>query len=57
MKSVPPYAVGLLALVLGWLMLSAGVYELAGRGWALICASVPFVFLAVVIFRGLAHAE
>ncbi|SMP71907.1 hypothetical protein [Noviherbaspirillum suwonense] len=57
MKSLPPYAFGLLALVLGWLLLGAGVFLLAGLGWALLCASVPFIGFALVIFRGLTRAE
>ena len=56
-KPIPPYAVGLLALALGWSLLSAGVYLLAGIGWALLSASVPFITLALVLFRGLTRAE
>jgi hypothetical protein len=56
MKNLPPYAVGLLALVLGWSLLAAGVYLLAGPGWALISSAPPFVVFAAVIFRGISRA-
>jgi hypothetical protein len=56
MKYLPPYAIGLLALVLGWSLLAAGVYVLAGLGWALVAGAAPFIVFAVVIFRGVARA-
>ncbi|MGI4846843.1 MAG: hypothetical protein ACRYGK_01705 [Janthinobacterium lividum] len=56
MKFLPPYAVGLLALALGWSLVAAGVFLLAGLGWALISGAAPFVVLAIVIFRGIARA-
>lgn len=52
-----PIYFGMIALLLGWLLACAGVFLLAGLGWSLLCASVPFVGFALVIFRGLTRAE
>jgi hypothetical protein len=46
-------ALGLLAI--GSSMAVAGVFILAGTGWALIAGSVPIVLLALTIFRGMKH--
>lgn len=42
-----------LLLVIGTGLTVAGVYELAGRGWAFIAGAVPCLALAAVILRGL----
>ena len=43
----------LILLVLGASMAVAGVYILAGTGWALIAGAVPVILLALTIFRGM----
>lgn len=45
--------VGVSALSVGVVLLVAGVFVLAGIGWALIALAVPCLGLAAVIFRGL----
>ncbi len=52
-----PIYFGMIALLLGWMLAGAGVLLLAGLGWALLCVSVPFIGVALVIFRGLTRAE
>lgn len=53
MKKIPPPAVASVALLTGIGLLVSGVFVLAGLGWALLAAAVPFFTLAGVIFRGL----
>jgi hypothetical protein len=53
---LPSYAIAVLALLAGWCLLGAGVYLLAGLGWSLVCAAVPFIVLSLILFRGLVHA-
>ena len=44
------------SLLLGAGMAVAGVYVLAGLGWALLSGSAPFLLLFVVLARGLIRA-
>jgi hypothetical protein len=53
---LPPVAAALLALFAGWGLACAGVYLLAGLGWVLVFAGVPFVVVSLILFRGLIHA-
>lgn len=48
--------VGVLAVLIGWALVSGGVYLLAGTAWTLIVASVPFLIFAFFLFRGLIRA-
>ncbi len=52
-----PYLVVGLALLLAFALLIAGIYLLAGLGWALIASAGSLSLLAVVILRGLAYAK
>lgn len=47
----------LLSVALGAALLVAGVYDLAGRGWALVAGAAVSSAIGVVILRGLIHAE
>lgn len=40
-------------LICGLVLVVAGVYVLAGLGWALLAAAAPFLMLSAVIVRGL----
>lgn len=42
-------------LVVGIGLAVAGVYVLAGLGWALIAGSVPLVCCGLILFRGLSR--
>lgn len=53
MKKLSPIAVTLLLLVVGMGFLVAGVYLLAGLGWALLVVAVPFLASAGILIRGL----
>lgn len=39
----------------GLSLMVCGVFLLAGLGWALVAAAVPFLFLPAIIIRGSAH--
>ncbi|SFU81768.1 hypothetical protein SAMN04489707_102361 [Paenacidovorax caeni] len=52
-----PILIAFLALGLGAALCIAGVYLLAGLGWALIAGSVPLLVLAAIILRGLQRAQ
>lgn len=52
-----PILIALLAVVLGAGLAIAGVYLLAGPGWALIAGAVPPLLLALIILRGLHRAK
>lgn len=51
--SVSPPSVAVVSFVAGSSLAVAGVYQLAGPGWALIAGSVPLLLLSVVLIRGL----
>lgn len=53
MRWIPPSAIGVLAVLVGWGLVSGGVYLLAGLAWTLICASAPLLLFAFFLFRGL----
>lgn len=57
MKHLTPQAAALLALLVGSGLAIAGVYQLAGLGWALIAGAVPLLLLAATILRGLHRAQ
>lgn len=57
MKHLTPQAAALLALLAGAGLAIAGVYRLAGLGWALIAGAVPLLLLAATILRGLHRAQ
>lgn len=57
MKHLTPQAAALLALLAGAGLAIAGVYQLAGTGWALIAGAVPLLLLAATILRGLHRAQ
>lgn len=57
MKPITPQAAALLALLTGAGLAIAGVYLLAGLGWALIAGAVPLLLLAATILRGLHRAQ
>jgi hypothetical protein len=48
-----PQAITPLVLLTGIGLAVAGVYVLAGVGWALIAGSAPLLLLAAVLIRGL----
>lgn len=50
-------AVALTLVALGAAMLVGGVYDLAGRGWALVAGSVVTAGFGVVFLRGLTNGE
>lgn len=52
-----PQTTAVAASAAGAAMAIAGVYLLAGPGWALIAGSVACFGLAAALFRGLTHAE
>ena len=52
----PPVLAALLLLA-GCGLAVAGVYLLAGTGWALIVGAVPLLLLASTILRGLSRAQ
>lgn len=47
----------LLSVALGAAMLVAGVFELAGRGWALLAAAAVLFAAGAVVLRGLNNGE
>lgn len=53
MKKLTPLTVTMLVLVIGMGFLVAGVYLLAGMGWALLVVSLPFLASAGVLIRGM----
>ena len=50
---VSPHTVAAASLLAGLGLGVAGVYVLAGTGWALLAGAVPLLLLAVVLIRGL----
>lgn len=54
-KTPTPWALitACLSLLLGAVLIVAGVYVLAGVGWSLIAGAVPCLLLSAVILRGL----
>jgi len=50
-------AVTTIFFVLGMSLFVAGVYILAGEGWAMIVAAIPFIASAVILLRGVLHGE
>ena len=50
---VGPAFLAFAAALIGIALAVAGVYMLAGMGWALIASSVPFLLLAKILIRGL----
>ena len=52
-----PAGAAILCLFLGCSCAVGGVYLLAGRGWALVAASVPLLILGFVLVRGLVRAS
>jgi small-conductance mechanosensitive channel len=53
---ISPPAVALACFVAGSGLAVAGVYALAGLGWAYLASSVPLLMLAAVLARGLKNA-
>jgi hypothetical protein len=53
MKLNLPITVAAVASLLGLGLAVGGVYVLAGLGWSLVTAAVPFTMLAAVLIRGL----
>lgn len=51
-----PPVIASLALVSGLGLAVAGVYVLAGVGWALLAGAAPLLLLAAVLIRGLLRA-
>lgn len=47
----------LLSVALGAALLVAGVYDLAGRGWALVASAGVLAAVGGVLLRGLIHGE
>lgn len=52
-----PILIMIFAAVIGVSMVAAGVYVLAGIGWALLVGAVPFLALSAVLMRGLTGAK
>lgn len=50
-------AIALVCVALGAAMLVGGVYDLAGRGWALIAGAAVLCLAGGVFFRGLTNGE
>lgn len=57
MKYLTPHVAALLALLVGAGLAIAGVYQLAGLGWALIAGALPPLLLVGIILRGLNRAQ
>jgi hypothetical protein len=51
-----PGMVAALALLAGCTLLIAAVYLLAGAAWSLLAASVPLLFLGLILARGAGNA-
>lgn len=47
----------LLSVALGAAMLVAGVFELAGRGWALLAGAAVLFSAGMILLRGLNNGE
>lgn len=43
--------------LLGWGLVTAGVFVLWGLGWALIAGAVPPILVAFVLYRGMSRAQ
>ena len=54
--ALTPHAVATLALLSGIGLAVAGVYVLAGTGWALLAGALPLLLLSAVLIRGLIRA-
>lgn len=52
-----PQAIAPISLLAGVGLSVAGVYVLAGIGWALLAGAFPFLLLSVVLIRGLIRAQ
>lgn len=50
---VSPPAVAISSFAAGSGLAVAGVYQLAGPGWALIAGAIPLLLLSAVLMRGL----
>lgn len=50
-----PWVVCVLSFIVGAALLVAGVYVLAGFGWALLVSSIPALAVGYVTLRGLAR--
>lgn len=57
MTLLSPLALALMAALAACALMVAGVYLLAGLGWSLIAAAAPLFLLALILLRGLSHAE
>jgi hypothetical protein len=55
-KLLSPAMLASVAILLGCGFVVAGLYLMAGLGWALIAASVPCFVFSILIFRGLTRA-
>lgn len=54
--TIDPGNVAAIMLAIGSCLAVGGVYILAGTGWAMLTASVPFVAVSAVLIRGLTRA-
>lgn len=53
-RSIPwAPVVGVLAFLIGMMLLGGAIFILFGIGWALVATATPFFVLTAVIFRGL----
>lgn len=52
-----PARVALLSFLLGVGLAVGGVFLLAGAGWAMVAAAVPFLAVFLVLSRGLIRAQ
>lgn len=52
-----PVTVAVSTALVGTGLAVGGVFLLAGLGWALVAASIPFIGVSAVIFRGLTSAD
>lgn len=55
LPKITPARVACLSFAFGVGLTVAGVYVLAGTGWALIAGAAPLLLVAAVLIRGLLH--
>lgn len=57
MRNLSPITYAAAALTVASALAVAGVFLLAGAGWAMVVAAVPFLLFGLVVLRGAVEAE
>jgi len=52
-----PVIVALISALIGAAFAVGGTYVLAGLGWAMLVAAIPFLLFAWILFKGLGHGK